>query len=212
MSYGTVRNGADRVERPAAAVGRLPGHSRRRHRLRHPRRHPGQLGRSTSASPARSSGPSAAPASPGFCFGIIIGGVVVDKIGYGKLVVAAFLFHVLSAVHHVRGDQGTVAGDGLLVSLHRHVRLRAGERHPRSGGQSACLHALPAQPHALPEHPPRELAGGAGARRPGGLDSRGGHAGELEGAARPLPRADGALRPGLHGPALPEIGGVRRRA
>jgi MFS family permease len=33
----------------------------------------------------------------GFCFGIIIGGVVVDKIGYGKLVVAAFVFHVLSA-------------------------------------------------------------------------------------------------------------------
>jgi len=33
----------------------------------------------------------------GFCFGIIIGGVVVDKIGYGKLIVAAFLFHVLSA-------------------------------------------------------------------------------------------------------------------
>src|SRR4029453_6265460 len=33
----------------------------------------------------------------GFCFGIIIGGVVVDKIGYGKLIVAALLFHVLSA-------------------------------------------------------------------------------------------------------------------
>jgi len=33
----------------------------------------------------------------GFCFGIIIGGVVVDRIGYGKLVFAAFLFHVLSA-------------------------------------------------------------------------------------------------------------------
>lgn len=33
----------------------------------------------------------------GFCVGIIIGGVVVDKIGYGKLVAAAFLFHVLSA-------------------------------------------------------------------------------------------------------------------
>lgn len=33
----------------------------------------------------------------GFCFGIIIGGVVVDKIGYGKLVFAAFLFHVASA-------------------------------------------------------------------------------------------------------------------
>jgi MFS family permease len=33
----------------------------------------------------------------GFCFGIIIGGVIVDKIGYGKLVIAAFLFHALSA-------------------------------------------------------------------------------------------------------------------
>src|SRR3954453_6535788 len=33
----------------------------------------------------------------GFFFGIIMGGVVVDKIGYGKLVVAAFAFHVLSA-------------------------------------------------------------------------------------------------------------------
>ena len=34
----------------------------------------------------------------GFCFGIIIGGFVVDKIGYGKLVFLAFALHVLSAV------------------------------------------------------------------------------------------------------------------
>ncbi|MEQ9411944.1 MAG: MFS transporter [Fuerstiella sp.] len=34
----------------------------------------------------------------GFCFGIIIGGVVADIIGYGWLVIAAFGFHVLSAV------------------------------------------------------------------------------------------------------------------
>lgn len=33
----------------------------------------------------------------GFCFGIIIGGVLCDRIGYGKLVAAAFLLHVLSA-------------------------------------------------------------------------------------------------------------------
>ncbi len=33
----------------------------------------------------------------GFCFGIIIGGVVADKIGYGKLVIAAFACHVISA-------------------------------------------------------------------------------------------------------------------
>jgi MFS family permease len=34
----------------------------------------------------------------GFCFGIIIGGVICDKIGYGKLVIVAFALHVLSAV------------------------------------------------------------------------------------------------------------------
>ncbi len=34
----------------------------------------------------------------GFCFGIIIGGVICDKVGYGKLVIAAFALHVLSAV------------------------------------------------------------------------------------------------------------------
>src|SRR5438105_12952958 len=33
----------------------------------------------------------------GFCFGIIIGGLLCDKIGYGKLVIAAFGLHVLSA-------------------------------------------------------------------------------------------------------------------
>jgi MFS family permease len=34
----------------------------------------------------------------GFCFGIIIGGVLCDKIGYGPLVATAFLLHVSSAV------------------------------------------------------------------------------------------------------------------
>jgi MFS family permease len=34
----------------------------------------------------------------GFCFGIIIGGLVADKIGYGPLIIAAFAFHILSAV------------------------------------------------------------------------------------------------------------------
>lgn len=33
----------------------------------------------------------------GFCFGIFIGGLVVDKIGYGKLVIVAFLCHFASA-------------------------------------------------------------------------------------------------------------------
>ena len=33
----------------------------------------------------------------GFCFGIIIGGVICDKVGYSKLVIAAFAFHLISA-------------------------------------------------------------------------------------------------------------------
>lgn len=33
----------------------------------------------------------------GFCFGIIVGGVIVDKIGYGKLVAVALGCHILSA-------------------------------------------------------------------------------------------------------------------
>ncbi len=33
----------------------------------------------------------------GFCFGIIIGGIIADKIGYGILVVSAFALHALSA-------------------------------------------------------------------------------------------------------------------
>lgn len=48
----------------------------------------------------------------GFCFGIIIGGVICDRIGYGKLVVAAFALHLLSAVVTFAAnpsfDKGTV--------------------------------------------------------------------------------------------------------
>lgn len=33
----------------------------------------------------------------GFCFGILVGGFLADKIGYGKLVLAAFTLHILSA-------------------------------------------------------------------------------------------------------------------
>ncbi len=34
----------------------------------------------------------------GFCFGIVVGGLVADRMGYGKLVIAAFVFHVVSAL------------------------------------------------------------------------------------------------------------------
>ncbi len=42
----------------------------------------------------------------GFCFGIIIGGIVVDKIGYGKLVLAAFVFHIISAFVTIAASEG----------------------------------------------------------------------------------------------------------
>jgi MFS family permease len=42
----------------------------------------------------------------GFCFGIMIGGVIVDKIGYGKLVFVAFLCHILSAVVTFTATEG----------------------------------------------------------------------------------------------------------
>jgi len=42
----------------------------------------------------------------GFCFGIVIGGIVVDKIGYGKLVLAAFLFHIISAFVTIGATEG----------------------------------------------------------------------------------------------------------
>lgn len=35
---------------------------------------------------------------PGFCFGIIAGGLVCDRLGYRMLIVAAFLFHLVSSV------------------------------------------------------------------------------------------------------------------
>lgn len=49
----------------------------------------------------------------GFCFGIIIGGVLCDKIGYGKLVFAAFFFHIASAVVTF-----TAAGETAYQSLY----------------------------------------------------------------------------------------------
>jgi MFS family permease len=43
----------------------------------------------------------------GFCFGIVIGGVIADKIGYGKLVIAAFVLHIVSALVCFGAADGT---------------------------------------------------------------------------------------------------------
>ena len=145
----------------------------------------------------------------GFCFGIIIGGVVVDKIGYGKLVVAAFLFHVLSAFITFAATKGqSQATAYLFLYIGTFVFALA------NGTLEAVANPLvstlfPEQPHALPEHPARELAGGPGGRRPDWLDPRRRHGRQLEDPARAVPGADRALRRRVLRPTLPEVGGLR---
>src|SRR5262245_3039445 len=51
----------------------------------------------------------------GFCFGIIIGGVVVDRIGYGKLIVTAFLLHILSAVIALAATAGQAQATAYML-------------------------------------------------------------------------------------------------
>ena len=52
----------------------------------------------------------------GFCFGIITGGLVVDRLGYRRLVIAAFAFHTLSAfvTFAATPEQGKAAAYHLL--------------------------------------------------------------------------------------------------
>ena len=54
----------------------------------------------------------------GFCFGIFIGGIVVDRIGYGKLVAAAFLFHIVSAFVTFGASGGTEASASAFQYLY----------------------------------------------------------------------------------------------
>jgi MFS family permease len=42
----------------------------------------------------------------GFCFGVIIGGLIVDKVGYGRLVAVAFVLHLLSALIALAATKG----------------------------------------------------------------------------------------------------------
>ncbi len=64
----------------------------------------------------------------GFCFGIILGGIVVDKIGYGKLVVLAFVLHVVSALVTFTANAGnayTVLSLGMFIFAFANGTLEA---------------------------------------------------------------------------------------
>ncbi len=51
----------------------------------------------------------------GFCFGIIIGGVVADKVGYKWLVIAAFLLHIVSAFVSLSPTEGMAPATAFIV-------------------------------------------------------------------------------------------------
>ena len=148
----------------------------------------------------------------GFCFGIIIGGVVVDKIGYGKLVVAAFLFHVLSAFITFAATKGQAQNTAYLFLYIGTFVFALANGTLEAVANPLVSTLFPEQPHALPEHPARELAGGPGRRRPDRLDPRRRHGRQLEDSARAVPGADRALRPRVHGPAASRSRRRRRRA
>jgi MFS family permease len=55
----------------------------------------------------------------GFCFGIIIGGIVADKVGYGWLVAVAFLLHIVSAVITFLASDSILAGTDVTLSAEK---------------------------------------------------------------------------------------------
>ena len=69
----------------------------------------------------------------GFCFGVIAGGVVADKIGYGKLVVTAFLLHLASAfvTFAASGGQAHDLAYNLLYWPQVHQIIGPSRRHYR---------------------------------------------------------------------------------
>ena len=198
-----------RIERPAPSVGRLPGHSRHRHRLRHSRRHPGHLGRRV-----RFYRRATRRDRRRWSHRLLLrrhhrrsrrGQDRLRQTDRGGVSVPPAV-----GIRDVCRDEGAGPGHGLHVPVSWDVHLLAGERHARSRGQSARLDALSEEPHALLEHSPRELAGRARHRRPHRMDSRRGHARQLEDAARAVPRADRALRLRVLRPEVPEIRSLRQ--
>ena len=170
-------------------------------------------GVASTASPALELGAIGGAGFTGFCFGIIIGGVIADKnrlrqTRHRGLPVPRRSRRSSRSAPTPRYERDT----SMLVPVWRHVHLRHRQRHARGRRQSARRHALPAQPHALPQHPARQLAGRTGARRRLRVGARRPVQLSLEAAVRPLPDPDGALRPDVPRPEDAEVGSRRRRA
>ncbi len=94
----------------------------------------------------------------GFCFGVIIGGVIADKIGYGKLVVAAFLFHIISAVVTLLPGEGTSKEVAYNMLFWGSFIFALANGDVGSCRQSVGCDVVSQQPHALFKYPSCELA------------------------------------------------------
>ncbi|MEZ5304633.1 MAG: hypothetical protein R3F11_28900 [Verrucomicrobiales bacterium] len=66
----------------------------------------------------------------GFCFKYFIGGIIVDKIGYGKLVGRSLCFSHYLRFRHLWGDGRAVAGHGFSIPLLGNVPVCRCERNP----------------------------------------------------------------------------------
>jgi hypothetical protein len=143
----------------------------------------------------------------GFCFGIIFGGLIVDKIGYGKLVALALICHILSAFVTFGASTPENAYNFLFWGMFIFAYA--------NGTLEAVANPLVAT--LFPENRTHYLnilhaswPAGHGARLCGRLGAGRQNAGRLEDPARPLPHPYRALRDHVHGPEVPEIRSRRK--
>ena len=98
----------------------------------------------------------------GMAFTIIGFSLFADRIGYKLILIGAFVLHLSLGRRHLGGHarlRSLRQERHLLVPVHRHVHVLAGQRHVRGRDQSAGGHALSQKENALPEYPARRLAG-----------------------------------------------------
>ena len=110
----------------------------------------------SSDSPARSSVTSAAPVSPASASGSSSAASSVDKIGYGKLIVAAFLFHMLSALVTFGATQDRIRGrptcsstsarscSGWPMERSKRWQIRSSRRSSRKIAPTTSTSSMPA--------------------------------------------------------------------
>ena len=146
----------------------------------------------------------------GFCFGVIIGGLVVDKVGYGRLIVAAFVMHLLSALVTFAATKGQAQDTAyMFLYLGTFIFSLANGTLEAVANPLVSATLFPRNRTHYLNILHAELARRPRPRRSRRVDSRRGHAGELEDSARPVPRADDPLRFAFFGQSFPQVRSAR---